>query len=330
MGQQLARVVLPPLLPPASWREEEEQGQGQEASLDIVSYTEDSEEEVREISPQFPDLSSLPPELALSVLRHLGATDLCLAQCVWQQLASDNILWQGLCREQWRYASIYQCEARGLRYRNLYLQLDEGTLTFNSDAEQGMQYFISRGLVRDSALEIAQFIHGTDSLTRDKVRQYVQGREEVGDQLVRLQNYANTFLPIALRRFFAKLEAPNSQGTFLQRLLEQFSVRFCQCNPSLSMTVDSVYVMCFSLILLSVDLSSPHVKNKMSKREFIRNTRGAVRGALEGNAERSLEEDLYGSLYDNVFLRGHIADEEKPVEQSCSKQFVPGYLALFL
>ena len=36
------------------------------------------------------------------------------------------------------------------------------------------------------------------------------------------------------------------------------------------------YVMCFSLILLSVDLSSPHVKNKMSKREFIRNTRGAV------------------------------------------------------
>ena len=38
----------------------------------------------------------------------------------------------------------------------------------------------------------------------------------------------------------------------------------------------SRYVMCFSLILLSVDLSSPHVKNKMSKREFIRNTRGAV------------------------------------------------------
>ena len=40
--------------------------------------------------------------------------------------------------------------------------------------------------------------------------------------------------------------------------------------------LDSVYVMCFSLILLSVDLTSPHVKNKMSKREFIRNTRNAV------------------------------------------------------
>ena len=45
--------------------------------------------------------------------------------------------------------------------------------------------------------------------------------------------------------------------------------------------------MCFSLILLSVDLSSPHVKNKMSKREFIRNTRGAV--GAEGD-NRSLVE----------------------------------------
>ena len=75
--------------------------------------------------------------------------------------------------------------------------------------------------------------------------------------------------------------------------------------------------MCFSLILLSVDLSSPHVKNKMSKREFIRNTRGAV--GAEGDKTsfvgykkfsfavgRGLEEDLYGSLYDNIFLRGHI------------------------
>ena len=79
------------------------------------------------------------------------------------------------------------------------------------------------------------------------------------------------------------------QSQIFQRLLEKFSVRFCQCNPSLGMNVDSVYVLCFSLILLSVDLSSPHVKNKMSKREFIKNTRGAV--------TESPDDDLYGSLY---------------------------------
>ena len=88
------------------------------------------------------------------------------------------------------------------------------------------------------------------------------------------------------------------------------------------MNVDTVYVICFSLILLSVDLASPHVKNKMSKREFIKNTRGAVSGGDD--------EDLYGSFYDNVFLRGHIADQDKKTGGSCQQQYVPGYHAMFL
>jgi hypothetical protein len=49
------------------------------------------------------DLSDLPPEVALSVLSHLNATDLCLAACVWQQLASDEILWDS----KLTYASGY-------------------------------------------------------------------------------------------------------------------------------------------------------------------------------------------------------------------------------
>ena len=65
--------------------------------------------------------------------------------------------------------------------------------------------------------------------------------------------------------------------------------------PSIS---DAVYVICFSLILLSVDLSSPHIKNKMSKREFIRNTRRAAQG---------VNDDFAGHLYDNIYLIGHVA-----------------------
>ena len=62
--------------------------------------------------------------------------------------------------------------------------------------------------------------------------------------------------------------------------------------------VDTVYIVCFSLIMLSVDLTSPHVKNKMSKREFIRNTRRAVAG---------INDEFAGHLYDNVYLVGHVA-----------------------
>lgn len=38
-------------------------------------------------------------------------------------------------------------------------------------------------------------------------------------------------------------------------------------------TTDAIYVLCFALLLLSVDLHNPHIKNKMSKREFVRNNR---------------------------------------------------------
>lgn len=47
----------------------------------------------------FPDLARLPPEVAVQVLSHLDATDLCLAGCVnelWSSLANVEVLWKRL------------------------------------------------------------------------------------------------------------------------------------------------------------------------------------------------------------------------------------------
>ena len=79
-----------------------------------------------------------------------------------------------------------------------------------------MQYFISKGILKDNPYEIARFLDGTSILKRSKVRQLLQKRQDVVEYLVSFQNYANTFLPNALRRFFTKLEAPNDRGTYLQ------------------------------------------------------------------------------------------------------------------
>ena len=51
---------------------------------------------------------------------------------------------------------------------------------------------------------------------------------------------------------------------------------------------------------MSVDLTSPHVKNKMSKREFIRNLRQAT---------PDVSNELLGHMYDNIYLSGHVATE---------------------
>lgn len=84
---------------------------------------------------RFPDLSSIPPELALSILSHLNATDLCLAACVWQHLGNDEMLWQQQCRRRWRYCRAYRhWREPGFSFRRLYLTLDEASLTFSADA----------------------------------------------------------------------------------------------------------------------------------------------------------------------------------------------------
>ncbi|TKS69410.1 F-box only protein 8 F-box/SEC7 protein FBS [Collichthys lucidus] len=144
----------------------------------------------------FIDLEMLPPELGITILSYLNATDLCLAGCVWQDLGNDEYLWQG---------------------------------------------------------------------------------RDVLDELVTLHNFSNQFLPNALRDFFRHIHAPEERGEYLETLITKFS---------------------HSLILLSIDLTSPHVKNKMSKREFIRNTRRAA---------HNVSDDFVGHLYDNIYLIGHVA-----------------------
>ena len=48
----------------------------------------------QQLLTSFPDLRKLPPEVAVAILGNLNATDLCLAACVWDDLAGDDILWK--------------------------------------------------------------------------------------------------------------------------------------------------------------------------------------------------------------------------------------------
>jgi len=259
--------------------------------------------EVDKKDKSFPDLEAMPQELSLQILKNLNATDLCLAACVWSSLANDDILWQSLCTTNWRQATVYKKKLKvGDNFRYIFMQLDEATLTFNADWKKGLEYLFRENLVDNNSMEIAKFVNSTNKLNPYQKEKLFKENKEVLENVIKLHNYENQFLPTALRRFFSKIEAPKERNEYLSLLLENFSKRFCHCNPELDMGEDTVYVICFSLILLSVDLTSPHVKNKMSKREFIRNTR---------NALPNLSPDFTGHLYDNIYLNGNIASASR-------------------
>ncbi|KAF7262099.1 hypothetical protein EG68_00688 [Paragonimus skrjabini miyazakii] len=243
------------------------------------------------ISGTFVDLNLLPKELALNVLSNLNATDLCLAACVWRDLGSDDLLWQQLCHRTWSFCSVYE---KGLppewTYKQLYLRLDEARLTFNADA-------FEFDLLSDDFDDLVAFFHTAVGLDPVQKRRFLP---LVFDRLINLKDFEGHFLPNALRRLFEEFPAPLTDSSpldFVSLLVSKFSDRYVRCNPSLGMSKDEVYMLCFSLIMLSVDLWCPHVKNKMSKREFIRNTRHVTRAASD---------EYLGGLYDNVYMVGHV------------------------
>uniref|UniRef100_A0A0P5UI74 F-box only protein n=1 Tax=Daphnia magna TaxID=35525 RepID=A0A0P5UI74_9CRUS len=240
-------------------------------------------------------IRKLPLELSLTVLSHLNATDLCLAGCVWNDLACDELLWMGLCKN-WGY---HHSPNKIQSYRKLYLILDEGSLIFCADAEKGMKYFFNNGLIKNDPEDIANFLHRTNKLNSLQLCRYLGQRGDVLDHFIGLQNFKGESLPNALRTVFSRTLAGDIHGNYLHTLLDKFSRRFYDCNQHLKLPPDTIYIVSFSLIILSVDLSSPHIKNKMSKREFIRNVRRAV--------GHRIDDDWCGHLYDDIYLIGHVA-----------------------
>lgn len=256
---------------------------------------------------RFYDLQEFPPEIAVEILSNLNATDLCLATCVWKDLAENEILWKRLCSSKWEYTTLYNrlrspnfsWESRKKPlFKHLYLLLDEATLIFGFRPQQGIKYLVDHNILDNTIEEIAKFIHGTSSLSSKSLQVYLNDRHDILDLLIEMMTFKGLSICDGLRKFFKKIHPPQQRGNFLDIAVQKFASRYLKCNPGSGFNEENIAVLCYSLLLLSVDLYSPHVKNKMSKREFIRNNYQV----LEGSVSR----ESLGDIYDDVYLNGHI------------------------
>ena len=86
------------------------------------------------------------------------------------------------------------------------------------------------------------------------------------------------------------------------------------------LSVDAVYVLAFSTIMLNTDLHNPSIKKKMEMSEFLANNRGVNEGEdlpgvfLEDLYQRILEEEIKTEdtkQYPNALKRGFLFFERK-------------------
>lgn len=107
-------------------------------------------------------------------------------------------------------------------------------------------------------------------------------------------NFADVDIVAALRTFLDGFRLPG-EAQKIDRLMEKFASRYCECNPNngLFASADTAYVFVFSVIMLTTDLHSPQVKNKMTKEQYIKLNRGT-------SDSKDLPVEYLSQIYDEI------------------------------
>lgn len=114
----------------------------------------------------------------------------------------------------------------------------------------------------------------------------------------------NVPIDMALRNLVSILYLPK-EGQQIDRIITVFSKRYFEANPKIFSSEDVVYSLTFSLLLLHTDAHNKLVKHKMTKEEYIKQTR-----KLDDST--SIPTEILEILYDNITNVEFLHLEEEP------------------
>uniref|UniRef100_A0A3B3ZMZ8 SEC7 domain-containing protein n=1 Tax=Periophthalmus magnuspinnatus TaxID=409849 RepID=A0A3B3ZMZ8_9GOBI len=176
--------------------------------------------------------------------------------------------------------------------------IEHGIDLFNKKPKRGVQYLQDQGMLGPTAEEIAQFLHQEDRLDTTQVGEFLgensKFHKEVMYCYVDQLDFCGRDFVSALRIFLEGFRLPG-EAQKIDRLMEKFAARYLECNQSQTLfaSADTAYVLAYSIIMLTTDLHSPQVKNKMTKEQYIKMNRGI-------NDSKDLPEEYLSSIYNQI------------------------------
>ncbi|KAK7064483.1 Arf guanine nucleotide exchange factor sec74 [Favolaschia claudopus] len=124
------------------------------------------------------------------------------------------------------------------------------------------EIYLNRLLLAVSKAEIAGILaSSTDPFYIRALRAYISNFDFVDDPL-----------DISLRKLLMHVGLPRETQQ-IDRVMEAFAGRYLECNPNLFTSDDHPYILAFSLIMLHTDAFNKSNKRKMTKADYIKNTR---------------------------------------------------------
>ncbi|XP_004416310.1 PREDICTED: cytohesin-1 [Odobenus rosmarus divergens] len=175
-------------------------------------------------------------------------------------------------------------------------QVAMGRKKFNMDPKKGIQFLIENDLLKNTCEDIAQFLYKGEGLNKTAIGDYLGERDEFNIQVlhafVELHEFTDLNLVQALRQFLWSFRLPG-EAQKIDRMMEAFAQRYCQCNTGVFQSTDTCYVLSFAIIMLNTSLHNPNVKDKPTVERFIAMNRGINDGG-------DLPEELLRNLYESI------------------------------
>ncbi|KAG9434663.1 IQ motif and SEC7 domain-containing protein 1 isoform X1 [Apis mellifera carnica] len=185
-----------------------------------------------------------------------------------------------------------------------------GLNLFNKKPERGISYLIRRGFLENSPQGVARFLISRKGLSKQMIGEYLGNLQNPFNMAV-LECFSHELdlsgmqVDVALRKFQAYFRMPG-EAQKIERLMEVFSQRYCQCNPdvvSRLRSADTVFVLAFAIIMLNTDLHTPNLKpeRRMRLDDFIKNLRGIDDC---GDIDKDILVGIYERVKENEFKPG--------------------------
>uniref|UniRef100_A0A8C5A9P2 Cytohesin 4a n=1 Tax=Gadus morhua TaxID=8049 RepID=A0A8C5A9P2_GADMO len=160
----------------------------------------------------------------------------------------------------------------------------------------GICYLVENNFLEWRAESVAEFIYKEEGLNKTAIGNFLGEREdmhiEVLKAFVNLHQFFHLNLVQALRQFLWSFRLPG-EAQKIDRMMEAFAARYCDCNAGVFQSTDTCYILSFSIIMLNTSLHNPSVKDKPDLRRFFIMNRGIDHGD-------DLSAELLTKLYESI------------------------------
>ncbi|XP_008304376.1 cytohesin-2-like [Stegastes partitus] len=145
----------------------------------------------------------------------------------------------------------------------------------------GVYYLVENGLLEWRSDSVAEFLYKEEGLNKTAIGNFLGEREEMHLEILKafvgLHEFSDLNLVQALRQFLWSFRLPG-EAQKIDRMMEAFATRYCDCNPGVFQSTDTCYILSFAIIMLNTSLHNPNVKDKPSLQRFVSMNRAINNG----------------------------------------------------